>query len=102
MGWLMGRKKRQRPARLGEKLLEVRNSLDLSQTEMWKRLGLEDQCTYYAISHYEKGTEEPSLITILKYSRLAKVRVEVLIDDELELPSHLPNPNPPEKRRVSG
>ena len=85
----MGRKKRQRPARLGEKLLAIRNSLNLSQTEMWQRLGLQDQCTYYAISHYERDTEEPSLITILKYAKLARVSTDVLLDDELDLPKKL-------------
>jgi len=37
------------------------------------------------ISKYEHNINEPSLMTLLSYSRLAGVRVEDLIDDELNL-----------------
>lgn len=36
----MGRSPRPRPARLGEKLLQIRMGLGLSQSQMHKRLGL--------------------------------------------------------------
>jgi transcriptional regulator with XRE-family HTH domain len=83
----MGKKSRERPRKLGAKLLRIRNDLGLSQTEMWRRLGLEDQASYTVISGYETGRLEPSLITLLKYARLAKVNVEILIDDGLKLPA---------------
>jgi transcriptional regulator with XRE-family HTH domain len=82
----MGKKSRERPRKLGEKLLRIRNDLGLSQTEMWRRLGLEDQASYTVISGYETGRLEPSLITLLRYARLARLSVESLIDDKLTLP----------------
>jgi hypothetical protein len=36
------------------------------------------------ISAYELGKREPTLLDLLKYARLAKVSVEVLIDDGLK------------------
>lgn len=83
----MGKKSRERPRKLGAKLLRIRNDFGLSQTEMWRRLGLEDQASYTVVSGYETGRLEPSLITLLKYARLAKVNVEILIDDNLKLPA---------------
>ena len=81
----MGKKSRERPRNLGAKLLRIRTDLGLSQTEMWRRLGLEDQASYTVVSGYEIGRLEPSLITLLRYARLAKVSVETLIDDEMKI-----------------
>ena len=82
---------RPRPARLAEKLLHIRTALGLSQTEMWKRLGLEDSVTYDRISKYETGLNEPPLQTLLQYARLAGIHMEALVDDELDLPAKLPD-----------
>lgn len=96
---LMGRYSRQKPARLAEKLLHVRQALGLSQNEMIRRLGLEDVITQSRISGYELGTREPSLPTLLRYARIAGVSTDALIDDEVDLPDALPvNPG---KMRVS-
>jgi transcriptional regulator with XRE-family HTH domain len=81
---------RRRPKRLAEKLLQIRNALGLSQTEMHKRLGVEDEILYNRISDYELDKSEPTLMTLLQYARVAGVYVEDLIDDGLELPSKLP------------
>ena len=54
-------------------------------------LGLNGKVFKSAISGYELGTREPSLLTILKYARLAKVTVENLIDDEMNLPKKFNN-----------
>jgi transcriptional regulator with XRE-family HTH domain len=83
---------RPKPGRLAEKLLRVRTALGLSQTDLWRRLGLEDSVTYDRISKYETGRNEPPLGTLLQYARLAGVPTEVLIDDELDLPDRLPGP----------
>jgi transcriptional regulator with XRE-family HTH domain len=80
---------RPRPKRLAEKLLQVRLALGLSQTEMLRRLGLEESMKYARISEYELGIREPSLMTLLEYSRVAGVHMEVLADDELDLPERL-------------
>jgi len=81
---------RPKPERLAEKLREVRIQLGLSQTEMLKRLELEDLLHYGRISEYEVGKREPTLMTILQYARAAGVHMEDLVDDELDLPAKLP------------
>ena len=82
---------RPRPSRLAEKLLQIRNALGLSQTEMHRRLGVEDLVEYHSISKYELNKNEPPLVILLEYARLANVYVEALIDDELDLPAKLPS-----------
>jgi hypothetical protein len=37
------------------------------------------------VSEYESGIREPSLLTILAYSRAANISVERIIDDELTI-----------------
>lgn len=86
----MGVNARQRPERLAEKLLQIRTALGLSQSELLKRLGLEDTISYKKISDYERGQREPSLVILLQYARAAGVSTDVLIDDELDLPERLP------------
>jgi transcriptional regulator with XRE-family HTH domain len=81
---------RPKPARLAEKLREIRLALELSQTVMLKRLGLEDSMHYSRISEYEQGTREPTLMTLLAYARAAGVHLEDIVDDDLDLPAKLP------------
>jgi transcriptional regulator with XRE-family HTH domain len=78
--------------RLGEKLRQMRDALGLSQTEMLRRLGFEDDIVYNRISDYERGKREPPLPVLLQYARVAGVYVDTLIDDELDLPQRLPSP----------
>ena len=82
---------RQRPERLAEKLRQVRLALGLSQSEMLRRLGIEDQVDAARISGFETGLREPTLTILLQYARAANVWADVLIDDELELPADLPS-----------
>ncbi len=88
----MGRSRRPQPARLAEKLLDIRLRLDLSQSQMLRRLG-DTKTRIHAphISGYESGTREPPLVVLLQYARVASVPVEVLIDDEQDLPDKLPS-----------
>ena len=81
---------RPRPKRLAEKLLQIRNTLGLSQTEMWRRLGVEDEISFKRISKYELDQNEPPLFILLQYARVAGVHMEALVDDELDLPEKLP------------
>lgn len=76
--------------RLGEKLLDVRNALGLSQSEMLRRLGYEDVLPYNRISDYELGKRVPPLPVVLEYSKVAGVHLEDIVDDELDLPERLP------------
>lgn len=88
----MGKKGREEnPKRLGEKLALVRSSLGLSQGELLRHLGINKEYTREEISAYERGVRIPPLHVLLKYSRVAKVWVNVLIDDSLDLPAKLPS-----------
>ena len=86
----MGRTQREKPARLGEKLLQIRTALGLSQSEMLRHLGLEDRLQRDDISKYERGVREPSLIVLLNYAEAAGVCMDYLVNDRLALPSKLP------------
>ena len=86
----MGKSARERPVRLAEKLLQIRMGLGLSQNEMVAALGVAEKVSRSMVSGYEVGRREPPLLVLLKYARLAGVIVDVLIDDELDLPKHLP------------
>jgi len=79
------------PKRLGEKLRQIREALGLSQVGMLERLGNPEGILGTSISAYERNLREPPLLLLLKVARVAGVSVDVLIDDELDLPSKLSN-----------
>lgn len=87
----MGRAERPRPARLGEKLLQIRQTLNLSQNELLRALGMENGNQREDISKFELDRREPSSLLLLRYARLVNVYVDVLIDDSLDLPRRLPS-----------
>ncbi|HZN09824.1 MAG TPA: helix-turn-helix transcriptional regulator [Pyrinomonadaceae bacterium] len=82
----MGRSRRNKPKRLSEKLLAIRQRLSMSQTEMARALEL--KVHYSAVSNFELGTREPDLIVVLRYSRLAGIPMEAIVDDQLNLPEN--------------
>jgi transcriptional regulator with XRE-family HTH domain len=86
----MGRYPRRKQERLAEKLLRIRISLGFSQNEMLRHLGIEESLYRTSISNYELGDREPPLYVLLSYARAANVFVDVLIDDELDVPEKLP------------
>lgn len=53
---------RPKPERLAEKLLQIRNCLGLSQTEIHRLLGVDDLIPYTRVSDYELGKNEPPLM----------------------------------------
>lgn len=85
----MGRAMRQRPARLAEKLTQIRLALGISQNEMISRLGSSAEMIREEISAFELGTREPPLPVLLRYAEVAGISTDVLIDDRLELPTKL-------------
>ena len=87
----MGRKPRVRPKHLAAKLCTIRFALGLSQGALVKRLDAEDIINAKHISKYELGEREPNLVILLRYARLAGVSMDVLADDELDLPARLPS-----------
>lgn len=86
----MGKAPSYKPARLGEKVVEIRRQLGLSQNGLIRYLGLSDELFQGDISAYELGNRVPDLRTLLLLSRAAGVFVDVLIDDSLNLPEKLP------------
>jgi transcriptional regulator with XRE-family HTH domain len=86
----MGTRARPKPKRLAAKLRQIREGLGLSQSEMLKRLGVEDDVSLKRMSDYELGVREPSLLTLLQYARAAGIHMEAIVDDELNLPDKLP------------
>ena len=86
----MGRKPRVKPERLAEKLRTIRDALGLSQGELVRRLEAGDLIDAKHISKFELGEREPSLIVLLRYARLAGVSMDVLADDDLDLPVKMP------------
>lgn len=85
----MGRGSREKPERLGEKLLQIRNALELSQEGMVRLLAPRGKLTRNDISKYERAVREPSLLILLRYARVARVSVDELLDDKLDLPTRL-------------
>lgn len=73
------------PQNLANKLLRIRESLNLSQTEMLEKLGFAERLFRSNISQYERGDREPPLLVLLAYAKVAGVSVEMLIDDKMEL-----------------
>jgi transcriptional regulator with XRE-family HTH domain len=71
-----------RAERLAEKLLQIRNSLGLSQNQL---IAVLDSLMRYEdyISAYERGVREPPLPVLLEYARAANVYVDALINDAL-------------------
>ena len=98
----MGTFPRRKPTRLAEKLLIIRRAFGDSQNSLLRRLGLADEITQSDISAFERGTREPPLLALLKYAETAGIWIDVLVDDELDLPEKLPaNPKSEGKRRKS-
>ena len=81
----MSNKKIPQPEKLGEKLRQIREHLDLSQSEILKKLGFENQLFRSNVSQYELGRREPPLKVLLAYARLINAPVDLLIDDEMSL-----------------
>jgi transcriptional regulator with XRE-family HTH domain len=74
---------RNRPKRLAEKLLQIREALGLTQKEMAERLGIHR--THHHISKYERGKSIPPLEIVLAYARLANVSMNQIVDDDVDL-----------------
>jgi len=77
---------RPRPARLAEKLLQIRQSLGISQRQLIIRMGIQNQIQYPNISKYELNKNEPPLAILHAYAKLVGIQVEILIDDNEDLP----------------
>lgn len=77
----MPRYRRKAPKKLGRKMREVRLRLEMTQEQVADYLGTDSG----AISRYERGLREPSLLEILAFSRMSGLGIDVLIDDKMSL-----------------
>ncbi len=83
----MGKNKTEKPERLAEKLRSIRLKLGLSQTKMAEALGQRGVKAHRGyISFYENDVRVPPILVVLAYARLAKVSMDLLIDDDRDLP----------------
>jgi transcriptional regulator with XRE-family HTH domain len=73
----MARYKRKSPVKLADKLREVRLQLGLTQQQVADRIGTDAS----AVSRYERGIREPSLLEIYEFCKLSRVPFESLVDD---------------------
>ena len=83
---------RPQPKGLAAKLRQIRTALGLTQQEMVKRLKSQRvHLTLYPgnISRFEQGLREPPLLVLLAYARVARITIDVLVDDDLELSERL-------------
>lgn len=86
----MGGAKRIRPDRLGEKLLAIRNHFECSLAQMADRLSNDRfKVNRTDISRYELAKREPPLPVLLRYARLTGLTIDILVDDEIDLPERI-------------
>jgi hypothetical protein len=80
---------RPRPQRLAAKLFLIRRRLGVSQPQLAKRLNAgtpyETRIPYNHISKYEHDKNEPPLMVLLAYSRVSRIPLPNIIDDDLDL-----------------
>lgn len=91
-------KELRKPKRLSVKLAAIRSHLQLSQSNLIRRLGFADELVREEISAFERGVRVPPVMVLLEYARAAGVTVEALIDDQLELPPYLAGQIPKKAR----
>src|ERR1044072_6514771 len=84
----MGRR-RPKQEHLAQKLLQIRKKLDISQDRMPERLGRPDLHPG-RISEYEQNVREPVQSVLMAYSRLARIHLEDIVNDNVDLPDTIP------------
>lgn len=87
----MGRRARPKQKRLGTKLRQIREALGLSQDGILRHLGCDKELLRTNVSSWEVGDREPALYVLLRYAKTAGICLDVLIDDELDLPRKIPS-----------
>jgi transcriptional regulator with XRE-family HTH domain len=79
-----------RTRNLHKKLLKIRKALKLSQTQLLRLMGVDDEFDRQSVSAWESGKTEPPLPILLLYAKTVRVTTDTLIDDTRELPKVLP------------
>jgi transcriptional regulator with XRE-family HTH domain len=75
----MGRSRQPRPDRLAEKLKQIRLKMELTQADLLNRLSDEKTSLHLGyIGLFETGERIPSLLVLLKYSRVSGVNIPLV------------------------
>lgn len=74
---------REKPTRIASKLKAIREHLGVSQTGLKRLINFKGE--YGRISEYELGKRQPTITVLLSYARAAKVPLEQIVDDDLDL-----------------
>ena len=88
------------PKHLPGKLLTIRHRLEASPSQMATLL--DHAVSNQEVGEYEAGISEPDWLILLRYAKLARISMDVLIDDRLELtfPRNWEPPNKYEFERL--
>ncbi len=73
--------------RLGEKLRAIRQRSGLTLDQMGTALGRTEDARRSRVREWEIGRRIPDLFTIVRYARFAGISTDVLLDDDLDLPT---------------
>ena len=74
---------RRKPKLLPNKLVLIREHSGIVLVDMAQKL----ETGSSRVSNYENGNSEPTLMELLVYSRLGRVELESIVDDEISLDS---------------
>jgi transcriptional regulator with XRE-family HTH domain len=74
---------RDTPQRIAPKLKAIRERLGVSQTGMKQLMNYKGH--YGRISEFETGRRMPPVKVLLSYARAARIPLEEIVDDEMEL-----------------